>query len=166
MKNTMSLGKFVLVLLYFYGILSVTLLATLSVDIYISVQFIYAGSISSPLIIGLYAVSLLIMYFGVSLFTLFDRAYSSKIVKKNVFHSMLYIVGIIFILSLQAYTQHSFTQNTLALATLPIEDNVNMMWQMAIARIILFALGSPFITYFTCTIPTRYPKTVLVSQHK
>jgi len=155
----MSLGKFILILLYFSVILGFTLFVTFSVDIYISVQFI-ANSISLASIIGLYAISLLIMYFGVSLFTLFDRAYSSKVAKKNIFHSMLYTVGIILILSLHAYMQHSFTQN--ALAALPIEDNLSMVWQMTIARIILFALGSPLITYFTCTIPTRYHQRIVL----
>ena len=152
----MSLGKFLLALLCFYGILSVTLVVTLSVDIYVSVQFI-VGSISLASITGLYAVSLLSMYIGVTLFTFFDRTYSSKVMRKNIFHSMLYTVVIIFILSLHAYVQRSFTQNALALSASPIPDNLSIVWQMTIARTILFALGSPFITYLTCTTPARYP---------
>jgi len=162
----MSLGKFILALLYFYGVLSVTLVVTFSVDIYASVQLIYAGSVSSALLIGLYAVSLLSMYLGVSLFAFFDRAYSSKIVKTNILHSILYTLAIVFILSLHAHMQHSFTQNTLALTALPIEENLSVVWQMTIARIILFALGSPFITYFTCTIPARYTPKSLALQGK
>ena len=157
----MNLGKFILVLLYFSVILGITLSITFSVDVYVSVQFIYAGSISLASIIGLYVASLLTMYFGVSLFTLFDRAYSSKVARKNVFHSMLYTIGIVFILSLSAYMQLSFINETL-----PLEDNVGMVWQMMIVRMILFALGSPFITYLTYTIPTRYQKMVLASTNK
>jgi len=162
----MSLGKFVLVLLYFYGVLSVTLVVTFSVDIYVLVQLIYAGSVSLASIIGLYAVSLLSMYLGISLFVFFDRAYSSKVVKINIFHSILYTLVIVFILSLHAHVQRSFTQNTLALAALPIEENLDMVWQMTIARIVLFALGSPFITYFTCTIPARYTLKGLILRGK
>lgn len=162
----MNLGKFVLAVLYFYGVLSVTLVITFSVDIYVSIQLIYAGSVSLALLIGLYAVSLLSMYLGVLLFAFFDRAYSSKVVKTNIFHSILYTLVIVFILSLQAHVQRSFTQNTLALTALPIEQNLNVVWQMTIARIILFALGSPFITYFTCTIPTRYTQKGLALQGK
>ena len=162
----MSLGKFVLALFYFYGVLSVTLVVTLSVDIYVSVQLIYAGSVSLASIIGLYAVSLLSMYLGVSLFAFFDRAYSSRVVKTNIFHSILYTLVIVFILSLHAHVQRSFTQNTLALTALPIEENLSVVWQMTIARIVLFALGSPFITYFTCTIPARYAQKGLALQGK
>jgi len=157
----MSLGKFILVLLYLSVILGVTLFVTLSVDIYISVQSIYAGSISLTSMIGLYAISLLTMYFGVSLFTFFDRAYSSKVVRKNIFHSMLYTVGIIFILSSSAYMQLSFVNYARAVIALPLEDNLSMVWQMMITRMFLFALGSPFITYFTCIIPTRRLKIIL-----
>lgn len=156
----MNLGKFILVLFYLSVILGVTLFVTLSVDIYVSVQFI-ASPISLASIIGLYAISLLSMYFGVSLFTFCDRAYFSKVVRKNVFHSVLYTVGIIIILSSSAYMQHSFVNNARAVITLPLEDNLSTVWQMMIMRMILFAMGSPFITYFTCIIPTRYPKTVL-----
>ena len=161
LKNTMSLGKFILTLLYLSVIIGVTLLATLSVDIYISVQSIYAGSISLVSMIGLYVISLLSMYFGVSLFTFFDRAYSSKVVGKNIFHSTLYVIGIIFILSSSVYMQHSFINTTL-----PLEDNLSTVWQMMIARIILFALGSPFITYFTCAISARYQGEFWHVQHK
>lgn len=155
----MNLGKFIPVLFYFSVILGVTLFITLSVDIYVSVQFI-GGSLSLTSIIGLYAVSLLSMYFGVSLFTFFDRAYSSKVVRKNIFHSMLFTVGIIFILSFSEYMQLSFVNNARSVIALPLEDNLSMMWQMTIARIVLFALGSPFITYFTCIIPTKYQRIV------
>jgi hypothetical protein len=157
----MSLGKFILALLYLSVILGFTLLVTLSVDIYISVQSIYADSISLVSMIGLYAISLLSMYFGVSLFTFFDRAYSSKVVRKNIFHSMLYTVGIILILSSSAYMQLSFVNNARAVVASPLEDNLGVVWQMMIARVILFALGSPFITYFTCIIPTRQLKIIL-----
>jgi len=161
-----NLGKFILALLYFYGVLSVTLVVTFSVDIYVSVQLIYAGSVSLASIIGLYAVSLLSMYLGVSLFAFFDRAYFSRVVKTNIFHSILYTLVIAFILSLHAHVQRSFTQNTLALTALPIEENLSVVWQMTIARIILFALGSPFIAYFTCTIPARYAQKGLALQGK
>ena len=156
----MSLGKFILVLLYISVILGVTLFVTLSVDIYISVHLI-ASSVSLTSIIGLHAISLLSMYFGVSLFTFFDRAYSSKVVRKNIFHSMLYTVGIILILSSSVYVQHSFVNNARAVITLPLEDNLSIVWQMTIARMIFFAMGSPFITYFTCIIPTRQLKIIL-----
>ena len=153
-------------MLYFYGVLSVTLVVTFSVDIYVSVQLIYAGSVSLASIIGLYAVSLLSMYLGVSLFAFFDRAYSSRVVKTNIFHSILYTLVIVFILSLHAHVQRSFTQNTLALTALPIEENLSVVWQMTMARITLFALGSPFITYLTCTIPARYTQKGLALRAK
>lgn len=162
----MSLGKFILALLYFYGVLSVTLVVTFSADIYVSVQLIYASSVSLASIIGLYAVSLLSMYLGVSLFAFFDRAHSSRVVKTNIFHSILYTLVIVFILSLHAHVQRSFTQNTLALTALPIEENLSVVWQMTIARIILFALGSPFITYFTCTVSARYTQKGLALRGK
>ncbi|MDH5450167.1 MAG: hypothetical protein OEX77_04570 [Candidatus Bathyarchaeota archaeon] len=156
----MSFGKFIRVLLYLSTILGITLFITLSVDIYISVQFI-AGSISLTSMIGLYAISLLSMYFSVSLFTFFDRAHSSKVVRKNIFHSTLYTVGIIFILSSSAYMQLSFINHTRAVAPLPFEDDLSIVWQMIVARMTLFALGSPFITYFTCILPTRHLKIIL-----
>lgn len=155
----MNLGKFILVLLYLSVVLGVTLFVTLSVDVYVSVQFI-ASSISLASIIGMYAISLLSMYFGVSLFTFFDRAYSSKVVRKNIFHSILYTFGIILILSSSAYMQLSFVNNARAVIALPHEDNLSILWQMTIARMILFAMGSPFITYFTCIILTRHLKIV------
>jgi len=151
----MSLEKFMLTLLYLSAIIGITLFVTLSVDIYVSVQFI-VGSFSLASVVGLYAVSLLTMYFGVSLFTFFDRANSSKVLRRNVFHSVLYAVGIILFLSLWACMQVSFIDKTLSVAA--FEYNLNTVLQMMTARVVLFAVGSPFIAYFTCVIPSRHQK--------
>ena len=156
----MSFGKFIRVLLYLSTILGITLFTTLSIDIHIAVRII-VGSISLTSMIGLYAISLSSMYFGVALFTVFDRAHSSKVIKKNIFHSTLYTMGIIFLVSLSAYMQLSFVNHTRAVAPLAVEGNLNIVWQMIVARTILFTFGSPCVTYFTCMLPTRHSKTIL-----
>lgn len=141
--------KEIIATLCFLGIVALSLVVTFSVDIYVSVELIFAQPASLTPMFGLYAISLLVMYFSVSLFTIFDRIYSSKVVRKNMVHSFIYVIAIILVLSFSEYTQYMFVQQTLDL--MPNANGVtNTIWSMMFTRSLLFALGSPFIAYGTC----------------
>jgi len=144
--------------LYLLGILSVTIVASLSVDIYMSVQLIYAEPAQPNSLMSLYLISVLTMPLSVSLFTLFDRTYYSKSTRKSVFHSTLYAMVSSLILLMSAYTQYQFNTMTFSLVALSQNLLAETLLQMALARIILFMACSPLIAYFTCALATnRHP---------
>lgn len=137
--------------LYLLGILSITLMSSLSVDIYISVRLVYAEPAQSTSLASLYLISLLTMPLIVCLFTVFDRTYCSKSVRKNVLHSVLYATASSLILLMSAFTQYQFNKMTFSMTS---SQNLlaETILQMALARIILFVASSPLLAYLTYTL--------------
>ncbi|MFQ5758581.1 MAG: helix-turn-helix domain-containing protein [Candidatus Bathyarchaeia archaeon] len=140
-----ELGRVVGEVLWFLVIAAVPWVVAVSVDIYFSVQLIY--NTGNTLVAGVYALSLLTMYGGVALFTVYDRHYFSKLVRKNILHSMLFALSIILILIPSEYMTYQFMVKTIPTQHSSAEAFYGLVMLL---RIILFAVGSPFITYLTC----------------
>ena len=135
--------------IYFLVIITIPCLIALSIDIFTSVQLVHSVD---GLIIGMYASSLLAMYFGAALFTIYNRHYFSKVLRKNIYHSMLFAVAVVLLLIPSEYMSYQFI-----IGTIPFEHFTPEAFYgiLMLVRSVLFVIGSPFITYLTCKLGER-----------
>ena len=140
-----ELGRVVEEVVWFLAISAVPWLTALSVDVHASVQLIYNTNITP--MVWVYALSLLAMYGGVALFTVYDRHYFSKVLRKNILHSILFALTIVLILIPSEFMTHQFMVKAIPTQHSPAEAFYGLVMLL---RMILFAVGSPFITYVTC----------------
>jgi ACR3 family arsenite efflux pump ArsB len=99
---------------FLFFVVGVTLMAPLSVDIYMSVETVYQSSLSMEQASMMYFVGLLGMIFGVLLFVFYDRHYFSRNTKKNVIHTTIFAIVLALLSMFAVYAVHSFEQTTLA----------------------------------------------------
>jgi DNA-binding transcriptional ArsR family regulator len=104
------IGKIV----FLFFIVGVTLMAPLSVDIYLSVETISQSSLSMEQASVMYFVGLLGMIVGVLLFVFYDRHYFSRNLRKNVIHTTIFAIVLALLSIFSVYAVHSFEQATLA----------------------------------------------------
>lgn len=133
-------------MIYLVSIAAITLIGTLSADVYMSIETLHPSFAASNLYV-LSAVSLLLMFIGVSLFVFFDSINFSTTIKKSMIHSVTYIVAITLVLSLSTYVQY-MNYTVLGNAALTSAS----MLQVMLMRILLFMLGAPIAAYCTCKI--------------
>lgn len=147
-----ELGRLVEEVICFLLILAIPCLVALSVDVYASVQLVHSVD---ALIVGVYASSLLAMYLGIALFTIYNRHYFSKILRKNIYHSMLFAVAVILILIPSEYIHYQFIAKTM-----PFQHSFTEAFYglLMLTRLILFVVGSPFIAYLTCKLTEGFFK--------
>lgn len=144
-----SIGKIV----FLVFIIGITLIAPLSVDIYLSVQNIYQPSLSAEQVTSMFLVSFFGMIFGVILFTFYDRHYFSKGVKASVVHSTIFGIVIALLSISSVYAIHSFEEATLA--TNAFHAN-SMTWLFGVLRTISFLGSTPVITCVVSKILNRH----------
>ena len=99
---------------FLFFIVGVTLMAPLSVDIYLSVETFSQSSLSMEQASVMYFVGLLGMLFGVLLFVFYDRHYFSRNPRKNVIHTTIFAIVLALLSMFPVYVMHSFEQATLA----------------------------------------------------
>jgi DNA-binding transcriptional ArsR family regulator len=136
-----GVGKIV----FLFFIIGITSLAPLSVDIYVSVQNLYAPNISLEQLVGLYFAGLSGMVLGMMLFVFYDRHYFSKNMKTNVIHSTFFAVGISLLSISTTYMIHSFEQAAAAVAASP--SNIGETWVLSILRTVSFLASAPLVAY-------------------
>lgn len=139
-----ELGRLLEEVICFLVILAVPCLVVLSVDVYASVQLVHSAD---GLIVGVYAFSLMVMYFGVALFTIYNRHFFSRILRKNIYHSMLFAVVVFLILFPSEYKYYQFVVGTIPFQNSSTEAFYGLL---IFARSVLFVVGSPLIAYSTC----------------
>ncbi len=144
------IGKIV----FLFFIVGVTLLAPLSVDIYVSVQNLYTPNLSLEQLVGFYFAGLSGMVFGVILFVSYDRHYFSKNMKTNVVHSTFFAVGISLLSISTVYMIHRFEQAAAAVAASP--SNIGGTWVLSILRTVSFFASVPLVTYGISKLAKRY----------
>lgn len=137
------IGKIV----FLFFIIGITLMASLSVDIYLSTQNIYTSSLSAEQMTMMFLVSLLGMIFGVILFAFYDRHYFSKSVKTNTVHSTFFAMGISLLSISSVYIMHCFEEATLT--------SDSMTWLFSVLRTISFLGSTPVITYIVSGLLNR-----------
>ena len=135
------IGKIV----FLFLIVGVTLTVPLSADIYLSVQNIYASSVSVEQIIVMFLVGFFGMIFGAILFTLYDRHYNAKSLRTNLVHSTIYAIGISLLATFSACAIHNFELKTMSLGN--ESWPINMTWLISILRVVFFAGGTLVVTY-------------------
>ena len=129
---------------FLFFITGITLIAPLSVDIYLSVQYIYQPSLSAMQAISMFLVSFLGMIFGVILFTFYDRHYFSKSAKANVVHSMIFAIATALLSISSVYAIHSFEEATLTMTAFPVNSTT---WLLGVLRTVSFLGSTPPVTY-------------------
>jgi len=139
-----ELGRLLEEVTCFLVILAVPCLVALSVDVYASVQLVHSVD---GLIVGVYAFSLLSMYLGVVLFTIYDRHFFSRVLRKNIYHSTLFAVAVVLILFPSEYIYYQFIVKTIPFQHFSTETFYGLL---ILARSVLFVVGSPPIAYLTC----------------
>jgi DNA-binding transcriptional ArsR family regulator len=126
------------VLLFF--IVGVTLMAPLSVDIYLSVETISQSSLSMEQASVMYFVGLLGMILGVLLFVFYDRHYFSRNTKKNVIHTTIFAIVLALLSMFSVYAVHSFEQTTLA-------NSNTLVWSLGALRSTSLMVVAPIVAY-------------------
>jgi DNA-binding transcriptional ArsR family regulator len=149
-----ELEKLIGKIVFLFFIIGVTLLAPLSVDIYVSVQNLYSPNLSLEQLAVLYFVGLSGMVFGMILFVLYDRHYFSKSMKTNIVHSTFFAVGISLLSISTVYMIHRFEQATAAVAASP--SNVGGTWLISILCTVSFLASAPLVTYSIRKFAKRY----------
>jgi len=139
-----ELSRLVEKAIYFLVILAIPCLVVLSVDVYASVQLVHSAG---GLIVGAYAFSLLAMYLGVALFAIYNRHFFSRVLRKNIYHSMLFAVVVVLLLVPSEYMSYQFIVGTIPFQHSSTETFYGLL---ILARSVLFVVGSPLIAYLTC----------------
>lgn len=132
-------------ILFLFFVVGVTLLAPLSVDIYMSVQSQITQILSLEQQVSLYFAGLLGMVLGVVLFIFYDRHYFSQNAKTNIVHSTFFAVGISLLSIYPIYMIQRFEQATAAVVASP--SNIGGTWVLSILRIVSFVAIAPLVTY-------------------
>lgn len=149
-----ELEKLIGEIVFLFFIIGITLMAPLSVDIYVSVQNLHTPNFSLGHMAGMYLAGLSGMVFGVILFVFYDWHYFSKNIKTNVIHSTIFAVGISLLSISTAYAIHRFEQATAAVAAFP--SNVGGTWLFSILRTVSFLASAPLVTYGIGKLAKRY----------
>jgi DNA-binding transcriptional ArsR family regulator len=144
-----ELGKALGEIVFLFLIVGVTLMAPLSIGIYVSVQNLYALTLSFGEMVGLYLVGLSGMTFGATLFAFYDRHYFSKNVKTNVIHSTIFAVGILSLLIPSAYVNYRFEKASLS-------NNSSITWLFMILHAVSLLVSAPLVSYSIGKLTKRY----------
>ncbi|MEM3697841.1 MAG: helix-turn-helix domain-containing protein [Candidatus Bathyarchaeia archaeon] len=144
-----ELGKALGEIVFLFLIVGVTLMAPLSVGIYVSVQNLYAPTLSFVEMVGLYLVGLSGMTFGAILFAFYDRHYFSKNLKTNVVHSTIFAVGILSLLIPSAYVNYRFEEASLS-------NNSSITWLFMILHAVSLLVSAPIVSYTIGKLTRRY----------
>jgi DNA-binding transcriptional ArsR family regulator len=125
---------------FLFFIVGVTLMAPLSVDIYLSVETISQSSLSMEQASVMYFVGLLGMILGVLLFVFYDRHYFSRNTKKNVIHTTIFAIVLALLSMFSVYAVHSFEQTTLA-------NSNTLVWSFGALRSTSLMIVAPIVAY-------------------
>jgi len=152
-----ELGTLAGKVLWFLLISAVPGITAMTVDIYASAQLIYDAETT---LVGVYALSLLVMYGSVALFNVYDRHYFSKIPKRNILHATLFALAVVLTLIPSEYTTYQFMAKTLEYAAVPNHhSSTQTFFGLAMAlRTILFVVGTPVVTHLTSKLTERFSK--------
>lgn len=144
-----ELEKSIEEIVFLFLIVGVTLVAPLSVDVYVSVQNLYTTpNLLLGQMVGMYLAGLSGMIFGVILFAFYDRHYFSKNIKTNVIHSAIFAMGLSSLSIYSVYVTHRFEK---ALLT-----NGGVTWLFSILRTLSFLASAPLVTYSISKLTKRY----------
>jgi DNA-binding transcriptional ArsR family regulator len=127
-------------IVFLFFIVGATLMAPLSVDIYVSVQNLYASRLSLVQIVGFYLLGLSGLILGAIMFTFYDRHYFSKNVRANVIHSTIFAIGISLILISSAYINYIFEEASLL-------SNSGLAWLFMILHAVSLLASAPLVAY-------------------
>lgn len=144
-----ELGKAVGKIVFLFLIVGVTLMAPLSIGMYVSVQNLYAPTLSFGKMVGLYLVGLSGMILGTILFAFYDHHYFSKSLKTKVIHSTIFAVGISLLLILSAYVNYRFEEASLS-------NNSGIAWLFMILHAVSLLASAPLVSYGIGKLTKRY----------
>jgi DNA-binding transcriptional ArsR family regulator/uncharacterized membrane protein len=128
-------------IVFLFLIVGVTFLAPLSADIYLSVQTVFSGSLTTQMIVLVFLASLLGMVFGAALFLFYDRHYFTRNPKTNAVHSLLFAVGISLMSTYSAYISYQFEMVS--------ANGSNFAFWFSILRAVAFLGITPIAAYAT-----------------
>jgi DNA-binding transcriptional ArsR family regulator len=134
-------------------IVGITLIAPLSVDIYLSVQTLNGSSLSLEQVVGMFLTGFLGMLSGVVLFVFYDRHYFSRRVRTNVVHSEGFATALSLLSILTVYVVVSFQASTLTMGSSVTYSNLT--WLLGVARTVAFLSITPLLTYAIVRILNR-----------
>jgi hypothetical protein len=129
---------------FLLGIVGLTLLVPMIVDILMAVQGVLNNGYSSFQLAGLFLLSVLVMVAGESLFVVYDRHYYSKNLKTSLIHSAAYAIAVSVMSSLSFYQIYTFNQTALD-ASMYATENLSSL--LGILRIAIFLASAPVIAY-------------------
>ena len=134
-------------------IVGITLIAPLSVDIYLSVQTLNGSSLSLEQVVGTFLTGFLGMLSGVVLFVFYDRHYFSRRVRTNMVHSEGFASVLALLSILTVYVVVSFQASTLTMGSSMTYSNLT--WLLGVARTVTFLFITPLLTYAIVRILNR-----------
>jgi DNA-binding transcriptional ArsR family regulator len=149
-----ELGKAVGEIVFLFLIVIVTLMAPMSIGIYVSVENLIDSTLSFGQMVGSYLVGLSGIILGAILFAFYDRHYFSKNIKTNVIHSSIFAIGISLLLVFSAYVSYGFEEATLSIASGPSKGPVG--WLFMILHAVSLLASAPTIAYSMGKLTKRY----------
>jgi len=140
-----ELEKLIEEVVYLFFIVAITLIAPLTVDIYVSVQNISGAAFSLAQTVGLYLIGLAGLLLGALLFVFYDRRYFSETIRKNVVHSALFAIATSLLLVPSAYLTHRFEEAILSLSSFSSYGSV--AWLLMIMHAASLIAAAPLVAY-------------------
>lgn len=133
-------------IVFLFFIAGVTIMAPLSVGIYMSVQNLVAASnLALEYLIGAYLAGFSGMVVGAVLFVFYDRHYFSKRIRTNMIHSVLFAIGVSLLLAYPAYMMYAFNEGAVSIAASPSNSSIGWLF-MALPAVSLL-ISAPAIAY-------------------
>jgi DNA-binding transcriptional ArsR family regulator len=128
-------------IVFLFLIVGVTYLASLSADIYLSVQTVFSSSLTTQTVVLAFLASLLGMIFGSVLFLFYDRHYFAKNPRTNAVHSLLFAIAVSSVSMYSAYISYQFE-------TVSVNGSIFAFW-FSILRAVSFLGITPMVAYAT-----------------
>jgi DNA-binding transcriptional ArsR family regulator len=118
-------------IVFLFFIVGFTLMAPLSVGIYMSVQNLVATSnLALEYMVGAYLAGFSGMVVGAVLFVFYDRHYFSKHTRTNMIHSVLFAIGVSLLLVYPAYSMYVFDEGALSIVVSPSRGNIGWLFKL------------------------------------
>lgn len=136
-------------IVFLFFIFGAALIAPLSVDIYLSVQYVCVAALSAGQVAVVFLAGFVGMIVSLVLFVIYDRHYYARNLRKNIVHAVLFAIGVSVLSLLSTYAVYSIQTETLSGMSNPSASGANMILIVGILRTAIFVGITPVMTYLT-----------------
>jgi DNA-binding transcriptional ArsR family regulator len=142
-----EVGKLMSKIVFLFFIFGAALIAPLSVDICLSVQYTSLTALSTEQIVVIFLAGFAGMIPSLVLFVIYDLHYFAKNLKGNIVHAVLFAIGVSVLSLLSTFAVYSIQTETLSGMSNPSASAANMIPIVGILRTASFVGITPIMTY-------------------